>query len=255
MTVNDFYRALEAQIPPVFSEEEDCDGAQIMPDPSREVRRVLVSLDPYAEAVATAVRGGYDVLLTHHPLFFFVREPGSPPDDWGKILEENKIAQFSFHMRLDNAEGGVNDVLASLIGLSSVVRFGIPEAPELGRVGELPREMSDAQFADHVKTVLGAPAVRFTPRRDGSSIRRVAVVGGAASDFLDAAANVGADALVGGEFKHHTYEYAAWRNLTLAEAGHYCTEVPVCAHLAQIAASVCPEAQIDTICQNPTLTV
>lgn len=95
MTVIELYRALEAEIPPVFPPEVDCDGAQIVPGPDREVRKILVSLDPYGMSVGEAVRGGYDVLLTHHPLFYFDRVPGSQPDKWGTILERAGVAQFS----------------------------------------------------------------------------------------------------------------------------------------------------------------
>ena len=255
MTVIELYRALEAEIPVRFPPETDCDGAQIVPDADREVRRILVSLDPYEYAVRLALRGGYDVLLTHHPLFYFDRVPGSQPDKWGAELERAGVAQFSFHMRLDEREGGVNDLLAARLGLVRVTRFGIDEAPEIGRVGDLPEPLTAAALAARVKAALDAPRVEYTPRTDGEMITRVAVLGGSSSDFLDAAAAAGAQALVGGEFKHHAFGCARGMNLTLVGAGHFCTETPVCAFLADTARRLCPDAVTDLCSVNPTVTL
>lgn len=254
MTVIELYRALEGVLPPIFP-ETDSDGAQILPNPAREVRKVLVSLDPYGTAADLAVSGEYDLLLTHHPLFFFERVPGSVPDHIGIRLEAAGVAQASFHMRLDAAPGGVNDLLAERLGLGGTEPFGIEEAPGIGRIGELPLPVTAAQLASRVRRALDAPRVDYTPRPDNAPISRVAVVGGAAGDFLEAACAAGADALVGGEFKHHQYGYARGMGLTLVEAGHFCTETPVCAVLADLVRRLCPGVRVDLVSVNPTISI
>ena len=70
MTVEQLYRFLEDKFPRALSAEWDNDGLCCAPAPTKEVKRVLVALDPTAAAVEEALRGGYDVLLTHHPLLF-----------------------------------------------------------------------------------------------------------------------------------------------------------------------------------------
>lgn len=252
MTILELYNRLEAKLPPVFSEEIDADGAQCVPQPGREVKRVLVSLDPYGAAVDEAIKNGYDLLLTHHPLIYGERVPGTPPDRWFNQLYSHGVAQISFHMRLDNAPGGVNDVLAELVGLRNVTSFGILEAPELGRIGELASPLSPGELADRVKNVLNAEKVIYTDLPDDASIHRVAVVGGAASDFLEAAKSAGADAIVGGEFKHHTYGYAAEMGISIIEAGHFHTEDPVCQVLAEFVRKILPDAEVRVFSQIPT---
>lgn len=251
MTVSEFIKNLEEILPPAFSGEIDTDGAQCVPDPDRTVKKVLVSLDPYGFAVNEAVRGGYDLLLTHHPLFYFGREPETPQDKWGERLEAAGVAQVSFHMRLDNARGGVNDLLAGLLGLRNVKTFGIPECDSLGRIGELPRPVSVADFAATVRDVLGAGKVNYTELPDDRLVAKVAVLGGASSDFVAAAAEAGADAIVGGEFKHHIYGIAGALDIAVIEAGHYFTENPVCAVLADMVRRVCPGAEVTVMSPAP----
>ena len=83
----------------------------------------------------------------------------------------------------------------------------------------------------------------------------MAVLGGSASDAISTAAELSADAIVGGEFKHHTYGYAAvegaGRGIALIEAGHYHTEAPVCQKLRELVLVAVPSAQVDILhCNN-----
>ena len=195
-------------LPPLEIEGIDSDGIHTMPVPDRKVKKVLVALDPYEKAVNAAIDGDYDILLTHHPLFWGEPVPNTPPERWYKMLLNSEVASFSFHIRLDRAEGGVNDILANRLELENVKPFDDPEIPGIGRIGELKSQMSVVELAQLVKSRLGADGVTYTLLPDGRKIKKVAVLGGSASDAIASAAEEGADAIVGGEFKHHTYGYA-----------------------------------------------
>ena len=80
MTIKELYEFLEAKLPPLDIEGIDSDGVHLMTDPGREVKKVLVALDPYEKAVNAAIEGKYDILLTHHPLFWGEPVPDTPPD-------------------------------------------------------------------------------------------------------------------------------------------------------------------------------
>lgn len=255
MTICELYNYLETILPPLEIEGVDSDGIHTMPEPDREIKKVLVALDPYEKAVSAALNGGYDLLLTHHPLFWGEPIPDTPPERWNNMLNEAKIASFSFHIRLDRAKGGVNDILAGLLGLKNIVTFDEPEIPGLGRIGDLESPMSETELAQRVKDALGAQSVTYTLLSDGRKIKRVAVLGGSASDAIASAAAAGADAIVGGEFKHHTYGYAAvecdGKGISIIEAGHYHTEAPVCEMLRALVLGAIPDTQIDILpCNN-----
>lgn len=259
MTVKELYDYLEQRLPPLDIEGIDSDGVHLMPLPEKEVKRVLVALDPYETAVKAAIAGNYDILLTHHPLFWGEPIPNTPPERWYNELSSSNIAAFSFHIRLDKAEGGVNDILAELLELENVTAFDDPDIPAIGRIGNLKNEMSEAELALFVKDKLTADSVTFTRLPDGRKIKKVAVLGGSASDAVASAASVGADAIVGGEFKHHSYGYAAMENnghgIALIEAGHYHTEAPVCKKLRRLVIEATNNIRVDILPCNNTYTL
>ncbi len=255
MTLRELYDHLEEILPPLSVEGIDSDGIHLLTDPGREVKRVLVALDPYEKAVSAAISGKYDLLLTHHPLFWGEPIPDTPPEFWHNRLKEANVACFSFHIRLDLARGGVNDILAGLLGLKNITPFDEPEIPGLGRIGELEEPLNIEELAELVRRVLGAQSVTYTLLPDGRKISKVAVLGGSASDAISSAAAAGADVIVGGEFKHHTYGYApleaGGRGIAIIEAGHYHTEAPVCQRLHDLVREKLPEAIIDILpCNN-----
>ena len=250
MTVKQLYEYIEKILPVRYSGEIDTDGAQAMPSPTREVKRVLVALDPYRAAVERAISGGFDVLLTHHPLIYGEAVEGTPPAKWLGELNSAGVAAFSFHMRLDAARDGVNDILCRLLGVCDALPFGDDEVPDLGRIGTLGEEISLFELAERTSQVLKTKSVKYSNCSE-KKIRRVAVAGGATTDFIAPAAALGADVLIGGEFKHHAWGYAEGLGIALVEAGHYHTENPVCERLAEIVRSADAEIEVDILDYTP----
>lgn len=93
-----------------------------------------------------------------------------------------------------------------------------------GRVGAAAHAPSAEAFAATIQDRLGHPVRVYGDRR--RLLRSVAVVGGAGSDWLGAAARAGADALVTGEVRHHHGLCAEFYNMVVFEAGHEGTEQP-----------------------------
>lgn len=70
MTVGALYAELEQRIPRALSCDWDNDGLMCCPDPTAQVKRVLVALDVTGDTVRTAAEGGYDLIVSHHPMIF-----------------------------------------------------------------------------------------------------------------------------------------------------------------------------------------
>lgn len=245
MRLDDLCAALECAVPPLDG-CEDFDGAAFIPEPGREVRRIVLALEADTRTAAAAVNAGADLLLTHHPMLYGGEpEAGSPQYIARELLVSHGIAAISLHARLDAARGGMNDTLAGMLGvfdMPGLVPFGTPEAEGLGRIGTL-RETSDGRsLALVVKEVLGAPRVVLTcPEK---KIRRAAVVTGSCSDFVPRAAELGVDAIIGGEFKYHTLDYALSVGICCIGAGHYYTERHAPEVLGRLVGAILPAAEI-----------
>ena len=118
MTVEDIYHFLNEKAPFSTAEEWDNTGL-LVGDPQREVARVLTVLDITPDAVEAAQRLGAQLIVSHHPVIFSPLrrlESSSIP----YALAQADIAAVCAHTNLDRAAGGVNDTLASLLGLRSV---------------------------------------------------------------------------------------------------------------------------------------
>lgn len=186
---------------------------------STEVSRVLFTLDITPAAVRRASETGANLIISHHPVIFDPVKKLSERDI-PYLLIKNGIAAVAVHTNLDAADGGVNDVLAKMIGLRNIMPLESDGSEIIGRVGEA--DVSDIRaFAEAVKNALGADGVEFTGVH---RVSVVAVVSGAGGSELDAAEKAGADTFVTGEAKYHQFTEANTRGINLITAGHYDTE-------------------------------
>ena len=232
MTVRELYEKISERIPEDLSEEWDNDGIMCCADDTKEVTRALITLDGTEEVVDYAIDNGFDLIVSHHPLIF---KPLSALDPDNHIarkvvkLIKADISVFSFHTRADKVKGGVNDILARLIGLSDIEPFG---DDCLGRIGHLEAETSLEEFSARIKAALGIDKLLAA---DGyNPVYTVALVGGDGKGYIDEAIDIGADTYLSGRIGYNAMEEAGEKRINLIEAGHYATEFPVTAFFANI---------------------
>ncbi len=251
MTIKELYASLEARIPRRLSCEWDNDGLMVSGDPSREVKRVLIALDITAEVVRKAVEGGFDVVISHHPLVFRPLKAITTEIPVAKKVIDllgAGITAMSFHTRLDAVCGGVNDTLAAALGVADAVPFGNGEET-IGRIGRLSEPITLEAFALRVKQATGAPFVQVSDA--GRLVERVAILGGSGSSDVQAAECAGADTYLTGELGHHLLTDGPERGMNLVAAGHFHTENPVCETLCAMVREIIPSVEIEITDSNP----
>ncbi len=252
MTVEQLYCFFENKFPRALSAQWDNDGLSCAPELTKEVKKVLVALDPTAAVVEHAISGGFDVLLTHHPLLFrgikALTPVGAVP---AKLLQLalGGVAAMSFHTRLDAVEGGVNDILAQKLGLHDVAPFAPAGEVPCGRIGMLKQPVDVTAFATRVKNVLGAPAVLLA---GSGTVQKIALCSGEGGDFAEAAKQAGADLFLSGRIGYHRMLDAPEEGMAMIEAGHYATEFPVCVYLAELVREADPTIEVEIA---PTVTI
>ena len=237
MKCQDVMQAMERIAPRRLAEEWDNPGL-LVGSPHDEVRKILVALDVREETVERAIEDGCDLIVAHHPLIFRALKALRTDDATGcKIarLIKADIAVFAAHTNLDSAAGGVNDVLAERLELHDVaplVEGAADSEPGLGRIGSLRAEFSLEDFAALVKEKLGLSSMRIACAGE-RRISRVALCGGSGAEFVGRAAAKGADAYVTGDVKYHDAERAIGLGIHVLDAGHFATEQPIVARLAE----------------------
>ena len=247
MKYSQLYSELERIIPRGLSCEWDNDGDMLCLDGDRDVKKVLVTLDITLSAIEYAKNGGYDLIVSHHPLIFkplrAINENGISARRACKLIKSD-ICAMSFHTRLDAV--CVNDALAQRLELEEVEEFSIEGIP-MGRVGVLSQEMTVEGFASYVKEKLGAAYVEY-PRIE-KNIRRVALLGGSGGDAISEASRL-ADCLVTGECGFNKAQDSAEAGFPVFVAGHYYTEDPVCEKIVKIINEVDEEIKCDIFHSN-----
>lgn len=238
-TVREIYQYLDGLAP--FSLQMDFDNAGFLVGRGdRQVDKLLVSLDITEEVVAEAAQLGCQLIVSHHPVIFHPAKSVTDATPDGRILlslVEHGIAAVCAHTNLDAVWGGVNDILARKLDLTSIEPLkqdGVDSAGRpygIGRVGNTAgAPMYAPAFAAFVKETLGAGGVRFVDAR--RPVRRVAVGGGACADMLKDALALGCDTFVTADVKYNGFLDAKALGVNLIDAGHYPTEqvvVPVLA--------------------------
>lgn len=244
-TVQDILRAVEAIAPDYMKMEGDHVGLNCgrMDAP---VTKILVALDPFSEAIAEAKELGAELLVTHHALIWdggFVNDQTT----WGKnalTLIESGIAHINAHTNLDCAPGGINDVLAAKLGLNNITVINPVGTNERGlpygllRTGLVPEQSMDA-FLASVKNALGCACLRYVAPT--GKVHRLAVGGGSCGSEMMEAYTAGCDTFVTADVKYNQFREAYDLGMNLIDAGHFHTENPVCAVLAEKLQAAFPE--------------
>ena len=243
-TVHEIEQRLFALAPKEGAMDWDNVG-HLLGNPEQSVERVLVALD-VTEAVADeAIAGGYQLIVSHHPLMNCKWLPvqsvrtDTPQGHLLTKLITNGISVVCMHTNLDVAKGGVNDCLAQALELVDPGPLGAPEG--LCRMGTVPSSMSLADFARFVCRALKCNGVRYAGNRP---VHRVAVGGGACGDYESAAIAAGCDTFVTSDLSYHQFLDAAGKGINLIDAGHFPTEDPVCAKVIAYLAEQFPKLSV-----------
>ena len=248
-TVNDILTFVEALAPRSMKMDWDNVGL-LCGSRNAAVTKILVALDPFEHVCREAADWGAELIVTHHPLIF--RPINAVTDDTSigrsiQLLCRMGISAVNAHTNLDCVSGGVNDRLAAALGLSDIQVIDPMGVDEHGaqwgllRKGTVQEQPLEA-FLPHVKSALGCEGLRYVS--GGSPVRTVAVGGGScAGEMLDAL-RAGCDTFVTADVKYNQFWEAKELGLNLIDAGHFHTENPVTAYLAERLSAAFPEIAV-----------
>ncbi len=192
------------------------------------VSRVVVAVDASRAAIAEAAVSSADLLIVHHGLFWNDAQPlvGIAYEKFHSLLTNN-IAVYSSHLPLDlHPSFGNNSLLAATLGFAPTGGFARYKNIEIGVSGSA-NESTDAILARvQAYSARYGGTVRTSISTHGRVTKRWAICtgGGASTESLREARELGVDTLIVGEGPHHTTVDAIEHDMCLIFAGHYATE-------------------------------
>ena len=258
LTVKDLLEALDKIASFGLAEQWDNVGLMVG-NPDQQIQGVLVALDPTEEVLAEAKECAADCIITHHPLIFNPLKAIYTNQPLGRFLRralKNEISVIGCHTNLDQAVGGVNDVLATSLGMVEFRPLVPNEVDQdrtetsaasetgFGRVGPLADTLSRKAFIERLCAFLNLPVLRVAGQMP-EEINTVAVCGGSGSDLAEAAFARGAQVYITGEVKHSTARWAEASGFCIIDAGHFATENPVVESLVKMLADMFAEQGVN----------
>ena len=225
-------------------------------DPKQSVHAVLTCLTVTPEVVEEAIEGQVDLIVTHHPFPFRPLKRITSADTVGQMLLkliQHGVAVYSPHTAFDSCADGINQQLATAIGLSDIkplvpaeLRGESSSVAQVGtgRWGKLSQSpMPLARIAEVAKQATSATTVKVVGNAI-DNIETVAVGCGSAGELLSVAVEKEVDCLILGETSFHTCLEAKAQGVALVLVGHYASERFAVEKLASILADALPDSKV-----------
>ena len=194
------------KFPKKIAETYDHPGLQVSQF-KEETNCVLLCLD-FDEDVLNYIldnklENKIDLILTHHPFIFGSKKEVFDEDPIKERLyhrlEELELPIFSLHTNFDNADNGMNDLLAEKLSLLNIRKLCLDNA---ARGGELKHEMNVKDFANYAIEKLGVD-YGLLIANGASTIKSVALVGGSGRRRYKASQLESYDIFISSDMPHH----------------------------------------------------
>lgn len=241
MTITEFIRLLDGEIPLAWAMPDDPVGLQVMAE-DRALTTVAVAYELNAEVVEMGAQAGAELIVAFHPLIYphLKRIAGTNRVERTVVdLIDRRIALYVLHTAFDAHPQGTSRLLAEGLGCEEIAPIvpnpGKPEAG-MGALGRLPSPVTLPELAARLREVCGAEVVRISGgpgNNDEPTIRTVGILGGSGMSFYDAAAAGGADAFITADVRYHAF-HAANDAIPVLDPGHAESEAFVVAGMTRL---------------------
>ena len=248
MKCNEVIACLERVAPRCFAEKWDNVGL-LAGREDKEIKKILLALDPTSDVVEEAVNWKADLLITHHPLIFSGIKSVTTSDFIGKRVFNlifQDICYYAMHTNFDVM--GMADAVADQLELEKCQVLDVTYQDEIskegiGRMGELSRTMSLEECAKYVKEKCRLSSVKVFGDPE-KLIDVVALIPGSGKSYIDLAIKKGAQVVITGDIDHHNGLDAVERGLAVIDAGHYGLEKIFVAYMEEVLRRELPGVQI-----------
>ncbi len=193
---------------------------------SGTVRKICAGVDASFEFFEEAAERGADLLVCHHGISWNDSLRCITGGNYRKLkyLLDHDMALYACHLPLDaHPRLGNNVLICKALGLRGLRPFGEYHGRRIGFMGSFPTSIEYTDFKKKAGVVFGRLAATMDYGK--ATVRKVAVVSGAAGDLIAEAGASGADVYVSGEPGLAVYNLARELGVNAVFGGHYATEI------------------------------
>lgn len=205
---NSGWQIVECGFNRTATSERSCGASKDAPY-AYDILKIILCVSVTQDIINQAVEGEFDMIISHHPLFFI-------PFEFNK-----NIPIYSAHTNLDKCDGGTTDTMIEDLALSWAQKIAYGDFLRLVQIQE-PILLED--FIKLLKNKLNIENLRVVNNLNKDKISRIAFCAGSGADLLNEALKADADVFVTGDVKYHT---ALESNVIIIDVGHFESERPV----------------------------
>lgn len=223
MKIKDVIKFLEERFPLSLQEDWDNSGLQIG-NIENDLTNIMISLDIDEQTIQKAKEKSCNLIINHHPFLFSSIKSIDLNEEKGKIIKDlikNDITVFAMHTNLDIAKGGVNDNLAKRLELRDISNLDTNNENPMARFGYID-EITAYDFSKFVKEKLNCKGLILYGDKN-KKIKKVALCGGAGSDFINDAIDKNCDLIVTSDVKYHE-AIDNCKKINIVDPGHFASE-------------------------------
>ena len=194
----------ESRYPSALAEEWDQVGV-IAGDWSRDISKVLLSVDITQAVLDEAIACRADCIVSHHPLVLPRHSIASQPYKYQLIARANLagIFLFNIHTNADKARPGVADAMTEVLGVvntEAIVADSLDSVTGTGRIGNLTCTVGELLLL--LERAVSGSNPRTTANL-AQPINRVALCPGAGDSLLENVRETDADVYITSDLRHH----------------------------------------------------
>ena len=241
MTITEFIRHLNQEIPLSLAMPDDPVGLQVMPR-NNQLTTVAVAYELNERIVEIAGEAGAELIVTFHPLIYphLKRITGATRVERTIVdLIDQRIGLYVLHTAFDAHPAGTSHLLAKELGCSEIsplVPHPDRDGAGMGALGRLDSPTTIEKLAEALREVCSASVIRVSCPADGTldgEVNTVAILGGSGMSFYDQALHSNADAYITGDVRYHAF-HAANDGVPILDPGHAESEAFVVSGMARL---------------------
>lgn len=228
MKVKEIIKVMNDYAPETAACEWDNSGLQIGLE-ENDVNKIIVCLDVTADVVREAAEAKAQMIVSHHPFFFFAinKITDDEKSEMIRCAIKNDISIYSSHTCFDASKYGINAYCAFRLGIEtdSFLENSREEGLGIGVCGNLKEELSFEELCGNVKKIFKSETLKVSSFFDKTKkVKRIAFCGGAGAGYLKRAGELGADVLITADASNGKFLEAENIGLPLITMTHFESE-------------------------------